>query len=805
MKIDCRCTSVAGSTRSGTLGLMILGVFLFACGNGAETTRVEELGVVEDSLVLPPKIPIQPPPAPAPDPAQRDGRNWEDLVSFRPSEAVQDAFYRRPYGHWTDFQPIEEGLYDTNLDEFAVQIEALPIDPATGRRFHPLELLNYVRLNLNQFTQPHSRFYPYENTPEDTQRWESSNPVGSVVSIDVVQFAGIPIDTVGVLTSEYSVTDPHHFYWIFTTISTPSDVHPLSGHRQFGIRLNEQSETWTFYARAADRPSPTLYLIDPLAVYRGGQATWRALQENLASFINDEGGSATALPVHYQSVAWADVCESSWYPTEPWVKAAPEVSPRNHRRCQGPHGGFVPAANAPFYQGGIQVQNIGDEEAEFIQLVYQDQNARIVGTDEIALLAPGAAETFVDSIPKNQTVSARVRESDQPVQLVTNLVDPERRLFSSTTGFVAGSSFVYLPLVMRDSYGFDTWFAIQNTFWHSVDVTITYYDERGTIVHRDQRPIPEGSSIVYHQGQDPDLPRGFSGSVVVDASGSVAVTVYQESETEMMSYNGLSPLEAGEVLWAPLVPANNYGFNSGIRILNVGASETQVTVTYGENVAEPSPGGLPPCRWSGSAMPRQSASADVKPGESYTVLQGGSATGRQLQFDDCSYVGTAKITAGQPIVAVINQRGDPTQGARGASSETALNERLLAHTLNVPLLQARNYRVTSGLSVLNAATPEIRVELIYGPNRAGGQNREGFPACTERSSGKEIADPFGFVVSGQKNYVVAQAEDFAQDCSYLGSASLSSTANVAKLAGIVNQLISEPDFVDPLGTYGVSR
>jgi hypothetical protein len=103
---------------------------------------------------------------------------------------------------------------------------------------------------------------------------------------------GLNVDDLSVLATDVTPTS-----WIFTTIHSPDDRgHPVSGHRQFGINDNGDG-TFTFFVRGADRLTT---LIDVVFGGESGflqaEALWESLVNNVAGFINSNGGAATVEP-----------------------------------------------------------------------------------------------------------------------------------------------------------------------------------------------------------------------------------------------------------------------------------------------------------------------------------------------------------------------------------------------------------------------------------------------------------------------------------------------------------------------------
>ena len=199
--------------------------------------------------------------APALQPPVRlpDLSPWRELLNFElPPEAKaelkrrnkQSAFYFKGipivpsefYEH-----TLEDAYGPVNLDYYPIKITKKPV--RNGKEMSAEEFLEYFRLHINEMLDKEAAYFtPYEpsfqepptNAVSDKQRWNSTNPINSIVSIslggrkirtrDGIDYYFRP-DYGAVITS---ASTP--YYWRFTTINTPSDMeHAVSGHREFGV------------------------------------------------------------------------------------------------------------------------------------------------------------------------------------------------------------------------------------------------------------------------------------------------------------------------------------------------------------------------------------------------------------------------------------------------------------------------------------------------------------------------------------------------------------------------------------------
>jgi len=126
-------------------------------------------------------------------------------------------------------------------------------------------------------------YYDPNGAISDAARWNSSNPIGSILNLDLEG------DNGSVIVSSYSSQQ-----WTVSTINTPIDgTHPVSGNRQWGFEY--ANGVYTFYVTGVDRLTTGRH---ELAQYIFGipfnkaDALWEGYQQNLATFVNSHSGLA---------------------------------------------------------------------------------------------------------------------------------------------------------------------------------------------------------------------------------------------------------------------------------------------------------------------------------------------------------------------------------------------------------------------------------------------------------------------------------------------------------------------------------
>jgi hypothetical protein len=202
--------------------------------------------------------------------------------------------------------------------------------------------------------------------------------------------------------------------------------------------------------------------------------------------------------------------------------------------------------------------------------------------------------------------------------------------------------------------------------------------------------IPAGGAVKYFP-----IPvgSGFNGSAVISSSTEIAAIVNEISTGYGGSYNGF---DAGSTeVAAPIVMRGNGGYDTEISIQNTGSATADVYVslvagTYGTDYDMPS--------------------FQIEPNRAYRVYQGD-----QTQLGT-RFVGSAQITATQPIAVVVNQINNANRtllvygGAADGYNRAA-----------IPQVQHLNGGYNTGIQVQNVdATRPATITVTYTPNMAPG-------------------------------------------------------------------------------------
>ncbi|HTE09472.1 MAG TPA: RHS repeat-associated core domain-containing protein, partial [Chitinophagaceae bacterium] len=226
---------------------------------------------------------------PASDPTAH-GNNiipWKDLLNFKVPLKLIEGTKGRDVG--AIVQDINNATgANTNFDYYTVQINKLPLGIDNGG-----ELFEKIRKNIGYFMDENTEFGGYSNN--DRKKWESSNPLGSVMSFDA-KFTPLKLnfDDASVITSSYYKNNEGGF-WTFSTITSNGDgYHPISGTRQFGVSTIQGNNgiSYLFYIRATDRARGGMEAMLQKTVFESAEATWKTVCASVAGYVNEYGGTA---------------------------------------------------------------------------------------------------------------------------------------------------------------------------------------------------------------------------------------------------------------------------------------------------------------------------------------------------------------------------------------------------------------------------------------------------------------------------------------------------------------------------------
>jgi hypothetical protein len=460
----------------------------------------------------------------------------------------------------------------------------------------------------------------------------------------------------------------------------------------------------------------------------------------------------------------------------------------------------------------FQIQNLGTTPATVtIYYVAADGSKT---TQKLANTIPAGGSTtistFVDKTADNYMNAPEgfsgsvIVESDVAVAAIANLQGlPSVTYGTSTfytsgasyTGFSAGASTINFPLITRKNMvganPVSTSYSIQNVDTSSTTVDVTYSSGA-----KESLTIPAGASKQISQESVQNLTDGFVGSATaISTDGKKIVgAVQQEGNAQLLSYDAFVPDAASTTIAVPLLMANNGGSLTGLQIQNASSTASAtVNVTYSANTATKS---------SATDVLCNTPTADtvtLEASKSKTYLQ---MDGQNAGFTGgCKYVGSATITADQPVVAIVNQ---VSLTNKTASAYEGFVPSKATTIVKVPLAVANNYGIGTAIQVQNVGDADTTVALSYSANTQttavnGVEALSGTPTSTS-----------GITIKKGESYTFFQMAFGATDVApfdpqflnkvYVGSATVTA-ATGGKIIAIVNQVNWLGGSGDTLNTF----
>jgi hypothetical protein len=319
---------------------------------------------------------------------------------------------------------------------------------------------------------------------------------------------------------------------------------------------------------------------------------------------------------------------------------------------------FVPHVGAGDLNSTLFIQNPAENPADVLVSFYAADGSN-AGTEMLQIPASGSHRLEATALPAGFEGSA-VIEATEPVQAVVNLQAATADSLLSYTAMPAGDMEAVLLPIMRNFYGWDTSFSIQNTGIDTADVTMSYFSAAG-LVYNSVDSIPAGASHVYRQADMPGLGVNFSGYVLVQSTAPIAAVVERWSSVTAFASacNGISPASTGSAFFFPRQQKAVDGWTSAVPFVNLGSVVADLMAHW----------------HSGSGSLVWNASSTVPPGQ-----VAGYALAAIPEIPS-GFDGSLVVEATEPLAAVADSQN---QGATGDGLATVTGQSQLATTAYLP-------------------------------------------------------------------------------------------------------------------------
>jgi hypothetical protein len=272
------------------------------------------------------------------------------------------------------------------------------------------------------------------------------------------------------------------------------------------------------------------------------------------------------------------------------------------------------------------VQNASSTSNDITLEIFEPGNTTPVYADTKTAPVNGFVAWEQEGLPQlanNQFYSAKISGTGD-VAAIVNIYGrgPFDDQLYSYNPFASGSLTAYAPVIMDQFFGYNTALVIQNMGSSDASVTITYSD--GTV--KSSTIAPGAADSRYTPGEGLTSP--FVGAKVESDQEIVLLVNESTDKNRAASYTGFA---AGSTsVQAPIVMRRYFNYNTSVTCQNIGTSATTMSITYG---------GISGSTTSGSIAVNATA-LFYQPGDS--LLSDG-------------FIGSATITASEPIVCVVNE------------------------------------------------------------------------------------------------------------------------------------------------------
>jgi len=382
----------------------------------------------------------------------------------------------------------------------------------------------------------------------------------------------------------------------------------------------------------------------------------------------------------------------------------------------------------PFtYTSGFQVQNIDPANDASVTInFYAADGSSPSGSTLSDTIVKGGSKTYfpLTGLPSGFQGSVVVSSSTKVASVVNILgTGAGGNAAASYVGAMAGGSPVTIPLLMSGNSGYNTWFSVQNTGGAATDVNVSYSD--GQIASKTGLAV--GAAVIFDQSGETHTSKVFSATLQSPTGVPLAIAVVEENASIMFAYSGFISGSTNPVM--PLINMNNSGYVTGVQIMNTGATDTTVTLSYAPSLAGTACTETQPIAHGTSRSFTLYAFASGNPqppeGGMTTTCAGGS-----------KFIGSAQVTANSasmPLVAITNQLKPGTNGEANNDFDPASAQSQVV----LPLIMDRNSGYYTGFSVMNVgSTADINCTFTNTTVTASQTGVAPFAALADIQNGK---------------------------------------------------------------------
>ncbi len=286
------------------------------------------------------------------------------------------------------------------------------------------------------------------------------------------------------------------------------------------------------------------------------------------------------------------------------------------------------------YYSTIIVQNATASEVDVTVEIYAPGGSTPVATQTASNVPGYAAVSFeqegLTELVDNVAYSAKITGTGNvaPIANIYGRGSVDNQLFSYNP-IGSGGTTIYAPVIMNDYYGYVTALTVQNIGTATTHVTVTY--GTGQTWEGD---VAANSSVPLYTPASGIPTSTLTSAVVESTSAGLGAQPIIVLVNEANNYNRAASylgFDSGATqVRAPIVMRRYYDYNTSVTCQNVGGGSTTMTLQYG-------------------GVGGSNVSPSIPVGGTHLFYQPNDS----LISD--GFLGSATITASQPIVCVVNE------------------------------------------------------------------------------------------------------------------------------------------------------
>ncbi|MBI1802250.1 MAG: hypothetical protein HYR71_11555, partial [Chloroflexi bacterium] len=236
------------------------------------------------------------------------------------------------------------------------------------------------------------------------------------------------------------------------------------------------------------------------------------------------------------------------------------------------------------YYSNLVVQNVSEATVASITVqIYNSSGANVATQTATNVPANGYAnfeQTGLANMVTNALYSARVTASGN-VAVVANIFGQGALAGTLFTymPFSSGAPTFYVPIVMKNYYGYRTAIVVQNIGSSATTVTVNY----GNGVVDSRSNVNPLASVEFYTPNNPQIQDGtLTPATIQSSNGQPIVASVNEANSynRTASYAGFSFSAGTQTVRAPTVLRRYNGYNTSVTCQNIGSASTAMIIAY---------------------------------------------------------------------------------------------------------------------------------------------------------------------------------------------------------------------------------